>query len=101
MTRLSIVVREKKRAKLESRFRVKRSELKKLAQESFVKGEIPWEIQQKLQALPKNSHPTRKRRRCRLCGRPRGVYQRFGMCRCCLRKFAMQGMVPGIVKASW
>ncbi|MBC7337885.1 MAG: type Z 30S ribosomal protein S14, partial [Clostridia bacterium] len=44
---------------------------------------------------------TRFRNRCRICGRPRGVYRRFGLCRICIRKLADQGMIPGLMKASW
>ncbi|MEY2742431.1 MAG: hypothetical protein RIS21_799 [Planctomycetota bacterium] len=44
---------------------------------------------------------TRLRRRCTLCGRPRGVYQKFGICRCCFRKLAHKGEIPGVRKASW
>jgi small subunit ribosomal protein S14 len=44
---------------------------------------------------------TRLRRRCKLCGRPRGVYRKFGICRICFRKMADQGIIPGVRKASW
>ena len=44
---------------------------------------------------------TRKVRRCQLCGRPRAVYRKFGICRICIRKLADQGMIPGMKKASW
>ena len=39
--------------------------------------------------------------RCPLCGRPRGYYRKFNMCRLCLRKLAHQGKLPGVIKASW
>ncbi len=39
--------------------------------------------------------------RCELCGRPRSVYRRFGLCRICLRENAHKGNVPGVTKASW
>lgn len=44
---------------------------------------------------------TRRHSRCRLCGRPRAVYRKFGICRICFRKLADQGMIPGVKKASW
>lgn len=44
---------------------------------------------------------TRRVRRCRFCGRPRAVYRKFGICRICLRKYADQGVIPGLKKASW
>jgi small subunit ribosomal protein S14 len=43
----------------------------------------------------------RKRNRCTLCGRPRGYMRFFKMCRLCFRKQAIQGMLPGVKKASW
>lgn len=41
------------------------------------------------------------RNRCSYCGRPRGYIGDFKMCRLCFRKFAGQGLIPGIKKASW
>lgn len=43
----------------------------------------------------------RIRLRCRLCGRPRGNYRKFGICRICFRTMASQGLIPGVRKASW
>jgi small subunit ribosomal protein S14 len=43
----------------------------------------------------------RHRNRCRVCGRPRGFYRKFGLCRIHLRLLALQGYLPGVIKASW
>jgi small subunit ribosomal protein S14 len=43
----------------------------------------------------------RIRMRCRLCGRPRAVYRKFGICRICFRGMASNGLIPGVKKASW
>ena len=43
----------------------------------------------------------RIRLRCRLCGRPRAVYRKFGICRICFRNLASDGLIPGVRKASW
>jgi small subunit ribosomal protein S14 len=43
----------------------------------------------------------RVRNRCRKCGRSRGYIRRFALCRICFRELALQGMVPGVAKASW
>jgi len=51
-----------------------------------------------------NSKPkfaVRKKNRCKICGRPRGYMRKFDMCRICFRKLANQGLIPGVVKASW
>lgn len=52
-------------------------------------------------ALKTPKFGTRVRHRCRLCGRPRGYFRKFGICRICLRKLADNGMIPGLKKASW
>ena len=44
---------------------------------------------------------TRSYTRCTMCGRPRAVYRKFGICRICLRERALLGDVPGLRKASW
>ena len=41
------------------------------------------------------------RNRCHLCGRPRGYMRKFGLCRICFRKFASEGLIPGVRKSSW
>ena len=46
-------------------------------------------------------YATRVRHRCRRCGRPRGYYRRFELCRICFRELALDGMIPGVRKASW
>jgi ribosomal protein S14 len=43
----------------------------------------------------------RIRLRCRLCGRGRAVYRKFGICRICFRGMASDGLIPGLKKASW
>ena len=43
----------------------------------------------------------RVRMRCRLCGRARAVYRKFGICRICFRNLASDGLIPGVKKASW
>lgn len=44
---------------------------------------------------------TRQERRCQLCGRPRAVYRKFTICRICFRDMALDGLIPGVKKASW
>ena len=39
--------------------------------------------------------------RCQRCGRSRAVYRKFKVCRCCFRKLAHEGRIPGVKKASW
>lgn len=43
----------------------------------------------------------RERNRCKRCGRPRAYLRRFEMCRVCFRALSLQGLIPGVRKASW
>lgn len=101
MAKVSMVEREKKRAKTVSKYAKKRAELKALIKNPATSDEDRWDAQMKLQGLPRNANPVRQQRRCRLTGRPHAVYRKFGLCRNKLREHAMQGHVPGVVKASW
>ena len=53
----------------------------------------------KVKMLPREK--IRVRLRCRLCGRPRAVFRKFGICRICFRDLASNGLIPGVKKASW
>jgi len=44
---------------------------------------------------------TRLVRRCWKCGRKRGFFRKFGLCRICFRELANEGKIPGIKKSSW
>lgn len=55
----------------------------------------------KSSAPPKSGFAVRHRNRCKLCGRPRAVYRKFGVCRICFRTLASKGLIPGVKKASW
>ncbi|MEX0793739.1 MAG: type Z 30S ribosomal protein S14 [Pirellulaceae bacterium] len=44
---------------------------------------------------------SRRESRCSMCGRPRAVYRKFGVCRICIRNLADRGLIPGLRKASW
>ena len=49
----------------------------------------------------KRKYQVRVRNRCMRCGRPRGYMRRFRLCRICFRELALEGHIPGVVKASW
>jgi len=53
----------------------------------------------KQQRTPKFA--VRKYNRCKVCGRPRAYMRAFGMCRLCFRKYASEGLIPGITRSSW
>ena len=101
MAKVSMVEREKKRTKTVAKYAVKRAALKATIASVNASDEERWEAQLQLQKLPRDASPSRQRRRCRVTGRPHGVYRKFGLCRHKLREAAMRGDVPGLVKASW
>jgi small subunit ribosomal protein S14 len=101
MAKTSMVEREKKRTQIRARFAAKRARLKATINDRNLSDDERWEAQLKLQKLPRDASPVRKQRRCRMTGRPRGVYRKFGLGRNKLREAAMRGDVPGLVKASW
>tara|TARA_S200000501_G_C20554575_1_gene625997 strand:+ start:440 stop:745 length:306 start_codon:yes stop_codon:yes gene_type:complete len=101
MAKLSLINREFKRATLVKKYAEKRLNLKKIINDLSKSEEERYEARLKLQALPRNSAPSRQRNRCTLTGRPRGTFRKFGLGRSKLREIAMRGEIPGLIKASW
>jgi len=100
MAKKSMIARDVKRSKMTERFAAKRAAFK----EAMAAAADPMErleIHRKLQGLPRNSAPSRRRNRCWATGKPRGVYRDFGLCRNQLRERAHKGELPGVVKSSW
>ncbi len=54
-----------------------------------------------LSKLPRNASPTRVVNRCAMSGRRHGFLRKFGVSRLTFREAALNGLIPGIVKASW
>ena len=95
-----MIEREKKRIKLNNKYKIKRQNLLNQYQttEDF---NLKLEIHSKIQKLPRNSAKNRIRNRCWKTGRPRGYYSDFGVSRHVLREMAHQCLLPGIRKSSW
>jgi small subunit ribosomal protein S14 len=89
MAKLCSKARQAKRLKMVAKYAALRKELKE-------KGDLAG-----LQALPRNSSPTRLHNRCSLSGRPRGYLRKFGVSRIAFRELALEGKIPGVTKASW
>jgi len=101
MAKKSMIMRELKREKLVKRYAVKRVALKKVVRDINSSDEDRMAAQAKLNALPRDSSPSRQRARCAITGRPHGVYRKFGLGRNKIREAAMNGEIPGLTKASW
>jgi small subunit ribosomal protein S14 len=83
------VAKQKRREALVARYSDQRRKLKK--EKNFAA----------LANLPRDSSPTRSRKRCELTGRSRGVLRKFKVSRIMLRELALAGKIPGLKKASW
>lgn len=101
MAKLALINREEKRRKMVAQFAKKRAALDAIINNASLSDEERYEARLKLQALPRNTSPSRLRNRCQLTGRPRGVFRKFGLCRHKVRELAFNGEIPGVVKASW
>jgi len=54
-----------------------------------------------IKANKKPKFKVRAYNRCPICGRARAYYRKFDMCRICMRKMALKGELPGVIKSSW
>lgn len=89
MAKESVKARQRKRERMVAQYAEKRAALK-------AAGDYAG-----LDKLPKNASPVRLKNRCQLTGRPRGYMRHFGMSRNVFRDMALNGMIPGVRKASW
>jgi small subunit ribosomal protein S14 len=101
MAKTSMIQREHKRTRLIKKYAARRTELRAIINSQEASFDEKMEAQKKMQSLPRDSAAARQRNRCRITGRPHGVYRKFGLCRNKLREVAMRGDIPGLVKASW
>ena len=89
MAKKSIKAREVKRRRMVAKYAEKRAALK--ASGDYIG----------LQKLPKNASPVRLHNRCKITGRPKGYIRQFGISRINFREMALNGLIPGVRKASW
>ena len=101
MAKTSQVLRDKRRKLLIQKYAAKRAALRKKLKDQNVSVDEKLQVQEEFAKLPRNSCPTRLKRRCELTGRPRGNYRKFGVSRIALRELALRGQLPGVRKASW
>ncbi len=101
MAKLAMINRDLKRQAMVRRFAARRKALGAIIADQSLSQEDRYQARLKLQALPRDSSPTRLRNRCEITGRPRGTFRKFGLGRNKLREVAMRGEIPGLTKASW
>ena len=101
MAKLAVINRDQKRRKTVAKYAGRRTKLLEIVNDLNAGDDERAQARVKFQQLPRNASPVRLRSRCRLTGRPRGVYRKFGLARGKLRLLALQGEIPGVIKASW
>ncbi len=54
-----------------------------------------------LAKLPRDASPVRLVNRCKVSGRRHAHLRKFGVSRLTFREMALNGLIPGVTKASW
>jgi len=101
MAKISKVVKNQRRKDMVQLYKTRRAEWKKIINNPKSSPEQVDEAVMKLQKMPRDASPVRVRNRCSQTGRPRGYLRKFGISRVALRKLALEGQIPGVVKSSW
>jgi small subunit ribosomal protein S14 len=101
MAKTCMIARETRRYHSSKKALKKREELRTIIKNPNASFEEKMAAVIRLNKSPRDESAVRIRTRCQICGRPRAVYRKFGLCRIHLREAAMRGDVPGLVKASW
>lgn len=104
MARQGSIQKNEKVKRLNKRFNAKRAKLRaeqRKARTGAIDMAQAFEIQEKMNKIPRNSAKERIRNRCNDNGRPRAYSRKFGINRYTFRLLALEGKIPGVVKSSW
>ena len=101
MAKISKVVKNERRKKMAANYAARRAAAKKVINNPRSTPEEVDVAVIKLQKMPRDASPIRVRNRCSQSGRSRGYLRKFGISRIALRKLALEGQIPGVVKSSW
>ena len=101
MAKTSKVVKNEQRKEIVARYAEKRAALRATIDSVTTSDAEKQEAYAKLRKLPRDSSKTRIRNRCSMTGRPRAYLRQFGLSRITFREMALQGLIPGVRKASW
>ena len=101
MSKTSSVYRNLKRVKMAEKYANRRLKLKEVVMNKEASPEDRFQATLKLAEMPRNSARIRVGNRCKLTGRSRSYYRKFGLSRVELRDLASFGEIPGLVKSSW
>ena len=101
MAKTSKIVKNEERKAIVARYAEKRAALRAVIDSVTTSDAEKQEAYAKLRKLPRDSSKTRIRNRCSMTGRPRAYLRQFGLSRITFREMALQGLIPGVRKASW
>ena len=101
MAKTSKIVKNEQRKEIVARYAEKRAALRATIDSVTTSDAEKQEAFAKLRKLPRDSSKTRIRNRCAMTGRPRAYLRQFGLSRVTFREMALQGLIPGVRKASW
>jgi small subunit ribosomal protein S14 len=101
MAKTSKIVKNEERKAIVARYAEKRAALRATIDSVTTSDAEKQEAYAKLRKLPRDSSKTRIRNRCSMTGRPRAYLRQFGLSRITFREMALQGLIPGVRKASW
>jgi small subunit ribosomal protein S14 len=101
MAKTSKIVKNEDRKVIVARYAEKRAALKATIISATASEEEKQAAASKLRSLPRDSSKTRIRNRCAMTGRPRAFLRQFGLSRVTFREMALNGLIPGVRKASW
>ena len=101
MAKTSKIVKNEDRKEIVARYAEKRAALRAIVDNPQTSDADRQAAYGKLRKLPRDSSKTRIRNRCAMTGRPRAYLRQFGLSRITFREMALQGLIPGVRKASW
>lgn len=101
MAKKSSIEKNDRRKAMAERQKAKRKALADTVRSTKATDEEKRAAQVALQKLPRNGAAIRVRNRCQMTGRSRGYVATFGLSRIAFREMALQGLIPGVKKASW
>ena len=101
MAKTSKIAKNKQRQEIVARYAARRQELKAVINNPQTTPGAREEAQRALRAMPRDASKTRIRNRCQMTGRPRAYLRQFGLSRMTFREMALNGLIPGVKKASW
>jgi len=101
MAKTSKVVKNEQRKEIVARYAERRAALKATIRNPQTSDADREKAFEQLRKLPRDASATRIRNRCSMTGRPRAYLRQFGLARITFREMALQGLIPGVKKASW